>query len=99
MSSNTNYTLVTSTAQSGGVGVIYGGLYELADGFWHAAAPSCGPCPTDTDSDGDTDSADLAELLSDWGPVPPGNCLDADADGDLDSADLAEVLSVWGTCP
>ena len=58
----------------------------------------CGPCPTDVDGDGQTDTADLAELLSGWGAVPSGHCLDTDQDGDLDAADLAELLSAWGAC-
>ena len=78
-------------------GDLSGGDFVLRGGFWQLAA-DCGLCPTDTDSDGDTDAADLAELLADWGVVPLGNCLDSDQDGDIDAADLAELLSAWGLC-
>ncbi len=78
-------------------GDLSGGDFVLRGGFWQPVA-DCGPCPTDTDNDGDTDAADLAELLSDWGVVPLGNCLDSDQDGDVDAADLAELLSAWGLC-
>ncbi len=78
-------------------GTLSGGGFVLRGGFWQPVA-DCGLCPTDTDNDGDTDSADLAELLADWGVVPLGNCLDSDQDGDIDSADLAELLAAWGAC-
>ena len=64
--------------------------------------------PQDFDVDGDVDAADLAELLSSWGPCPlpcvPGDPADtcpADFDGDcdVDAANLAEVLSNWGPVP
>lgn len=32
-----NYSLISSTAQHGGVGVVTSTNYELSDGFWHAA--------------------------------------------------------------
>ena len=54
----------------------------------------------DTDSDGDVDSADLAQVLGCWGdPFGAGQfcpCLDVEPDGDIDSADLAEILIRWG---
>ena len=81
-------------------GDLVGGDFVLHGGFWQpaAAGSDCGPCPTDTGNDGDTDAADLAELLSDWGVVPLGNCLDSDQDSDIDAADLAALLSAWGLC-
>ena len=62
-------------------------------------AASCGSCPTDVDGDGDTDAADLAELLGNWGPVDAGHCLDADDNGLIDAFDLAVLLGAWGPCP
>ena len=67
------------------------GAYEYQEGL-----SDC-PCPADFDGDGNVDSADLAELLADWGPCP-GCAADFDGDGDVDSADLAELLADWGPC-
>ncbi|NOT02060.1 MAG: hypothetical protein HOP29_15720 [Phycisphaerales bacterium] len=45
-----NYTLIASTAQHGGVGVVGSANYEFSDGFWHAAdAPA--PCVSAVDCD------------------------------------------------
>lgn len=54
-------------------------------------------CPADLDGDGDVDAADLAELLSSWGPCV-GCPADFDGDGDVDAADLADLLAAWGAC-
>jgi hypothetical protein len=54
--------------------------------------------PADLDGDGVIGSADLAELLSQWGVcTPPAGACSADfnADGVIDSADLAQLLSAW----
>ncbi len=64
-------------------------------------AASCGSCPTDTDGDGDTDAADLAVLLGNWGACGPGEpceCLDNDTSGSIDAFDLAVLLGNWGPC-
>ena len=61
-------------------------------------AASCGSCPTDNDGDGDTNAADLAVLLGNWGPVDAGNCQDADGNGLIDAFDLAVLLGAWGPC-
>lgn len=90
--------VLSGTAGQPDAGELVGGDLVLRGGFWQPVAGGCGPCPTDTNDDGDTDSADLAELLADWGAIPLGNCLDSDQDGDIDSADLAELLSAWGPC-
>ena len=54
-------------------------------------------CPADFDGSGDVNAADLAELLSSWGP-----CVDcpADFDGDglVGAKDLADLLAAWGPC-
>ena len=61
---------------------------------------TCGSCPTDTDGDGDTDAADLAVLLGNWGPVSSAAaCLNADVDGMIGAADLGVLLGAWGPCP
>ncbi len=64
-------------------------------------AASCGSCPTDSDGDGDTDAADLAVLLGNWGACGPGEpceCLDNDTSGSIDAFDLAVLLGNWGPC-
>jgi len=56
-------------------------------------------CPADFDGDGDVDAADLAELLSSWGPCadPPDDCpADLNGDGQVDAFDLAILLGSWG---
>ena len=54
-------------------------------------------CLADLNADGVVDAADLAELLSSWGPC--GECAtDFDQDGNVDAADLAELLAAWGVC-
>ena len=66
------------------------------------AASGAIECPADLDGGGDVDAADLAQLLSDWGPYgpcPPFIATDFDEDCEVDAADLAELLSAWGSCP
>ena len=59
-------------------------------------AATCGSCPTDSDGDGDTDAADLAVLLGNWGPVDAGECLDTDSSGSIGAFDLAVLLGASG---
>lgn len=54
-------------------------------------------CVADLDGDGETSSADLAQLLSGWGSDDWR--IDLDHDGSVGSADLAILLSSWGACP
>ena len=54
-------------------------------------------CPADLDGSGDVSAADLAELLSSWGPCVACPA-DFDANGVVEAADLAELLSAWGPC-
>jgi hypothetical protein len=62
-----------------------------------------GGCVGDLDGDGDTDLADLAELLGAYGSVTgdPNYNPDADLDNDddVDLADLAELLGDYGCTP
>ena len=55
------------------------------------------PMPADLTGDGETDGADLAELLSVWGQNAA--LVDFNADGIVDGADLAQLLAAWGPCP
>lgn len=52
----------------------------------------------DLNGDGDIDAADLAILLSAWGPCE-GCPADFNGDAVVDAADLAEVLGARGMCP
>ncbi|MCA9290044.1 MAG: hypothetical protein KDA25_02885 [Phycisphaerales bacterium] len=54
--------------------------------------------PADLNGDGVVGPADLAILLSQWGPCEdPGNCVsDLDGDGLVGPADLAILLASWG---
>jgi hypothetical protein len=59
------------------------------------------PCPTDLNSDGVTDSADLAILLGAWGSCPStcGCVADIDASDSVGAADLAVLLGQFSvTC-
>ncbi|MCZ6652403.1 MAG: hypothetical protein O7D91_05180, partial [Planctomycetota bacterium] len=51
----------------------------------------------DLDGDGDTDAADLAQLLGSWGQCPLCPA-DLNGDGIIDATDLAFLLGGWGTC-
>ncbi len=55
--------------------------------------------PADFDESGTVDGADLAQLLSAWGPCPgPGTCpFDLDWDGIVAGSDLAALLAAWGS--
>ncbi len=102
--------LQTSVAQglsvSGMINLIFWQDQSNGDVVAEADIPAecvatCGSCPTDTDGDGDTDAADLAVLLGNWGPCGPGKpceCLDNDSSGSIDAFDLAVLLGAWGPC-
>ncbi len=53
-------------------------------------------CPTDLNSSGSTDSADLNILLADFGCVGGGCVGDIDGDGDTNSTDLNLLLAAFG---
>jgi hypothetical protein len=50
----------------------------------------------DLNGDGEVGAADLATLLSAWGPVSAGTPADFDRNGVVNAADLARVLANWG---
>jgi hypothetical protein len=54
-------------------------------------------CLGDLDSDNDSDAADIARLLGNWGTSDPN--ADVDADGTVGPSDLAILLGSWGPCP
>ena len=57
----------------------------------------CG-CIADVSGDGIVGGADLAQLLSRWGPCAAGCPEDLTGDGVVAADDLARVLSSWGDC-
>jgi hypothetical protein len=83
-------------------GVMSGGAFQLAGGFWAAAA--IGPCllPGDLDGDRDVDLSDLTTLLAHFGLLSGANLAmgDTDGDGDVDLGDLTTLLAHFGAnCP
>ncbi len=76
-------------------GVMTGGDFELAGGFWCAAGGTASPCPADITDDGVVDVLDLLEVLSQWGG---SGSADITGDGIVDVLDLLEVLAAWGAC-
>lgn len=55
-------------------------------------------CPADVDRSGWVDGADLALMLSAWGPASSSLALDLSGDGVIDGADLSVLLASWGSC-
>ena len=49
-------------------------------------------------NNGRIDGADLAALLSEWGPSTPTTRSDFDHDGVVDGSDLSKILGFWGPC-
>ncbi len=54
-------------------------------------------CPADFDGDGVVGSADLSQLIGQWGAMD--DVTDLDGDGTTGSSDLAILLGSWGSCP
>lgn len=75
---------------------------QLADTNANGIPDVC-EVPTCVDADlyrnGHIDGADLAALLSEWGPVTPATNSDFNHDGRVDGSDLAFLLANWGPCP
>jgi hypothetical protein len=59
-------------------------------------APSCRDA--DLFRDGQVNGADLAALLSQWGPANTNTVSDINHDGVVDGFDLSLLLSFWGPC-
>lgn len=56
------------------------------------------PCPADLSGDGVVNGADLATLLTNWGPDAGFGPVDLNVDGVIDGGDLAILLINWGSC-
>jgi formylglycine-generating enzyme required for sulfatase activity len=64
-----------------------------------SSAQAQSACVADLDGDGIVNGADLALVLSQWGPCA-GCAADSNSDTQVDGIDLAAVLARWaGTCP
>ena len=76
---------------------------QVADGslsdFNNNGVPEVCECAgADINHDGAVAGADLAALLSSWGPSAPGAPADLDRSGAVDGLDLAIMLAFWGPC-
>lgn len=79
-------------------GEMSGGEFSASGGFWPGQGddvePSCaGDCAAG--GDGVVNTADLLQMLADWGNPSP---CDLDGSGAIDTADLLALLSAWGIC-
>jgi len=75
---------------------------QLVDANTNGIPDICeGPTCHDADlyTNGRIDGADLAALLSEWGPLTPTTHSDFNHDGLVNGSDLAFLLSNWGPCP
>ena len=74
---------------------------QLADANANGIPDIC-EVPTCHDVDlytnGRIDGADLAALLSEWGPSTPTTRSDFDHDGVVNGSDLSKILGFWGPC-
>ncbi|MCA9283022.1 MAG: hypothetical protein H6812_10230 [Phycisphaeraceae bacterium] len=96
------YTLSGAIGQAD-AGILIGGTFALAGGFWSPSTPASPHCPGDiTNADGMVDVDDLNAILSVFGTnVGIGDPRDtANNDGFVDVDDLNVVLANFGaTCP
>jgi enterochelin esterase-like enzyme len=78
-------------------GAVLNALGQANWDFYNSALAIPCKLAADIDCNGTVDSADLAEVLANWGE---GNGpADLNGDGFINSADLAQVLSSWGPVP
>jgi hypothetical protein len=86
------------TGTASHVGYLFNGNPStVRNRFEITAAPV--PCPEDVNGDGVVDVLDLLDLLTAWGPCPPGPCpADVNGDGVVDVLDLLDLLTAWGPC-
>jgi len=77
--------------------MLVGTTFEITGGFLAACATPIDLCPADFNGSSTVDAADLAILLSSWGPCAECGA-DISGDGIVSAPDLAELLSYWGPC-
>jgi len=87
-SSSTNYALVASTAQAGGVGVVTSANYDVRDGFWHTVPPVVIFCPPVSNCD-DANICTFDECAG-------GVCSNvANTYGDVDFNDVVNIFDLF----
>ena len=87
---------VVGTIGQAATGPISGGEFEFISGY--LATNSVVYLDSDLNCDGETNSADLGDLLSRWGDCPNQNttCVgDINSDSTIDSMDLGRMLLDW----
>lgn len=57
------------------------------------------PCPSDINTDGQTNVTDLLALLGAWGTCLAPCGPDIDESGSVNVTDLLALLGAWGACP
>ena len=62
--------IATDVDGDGDIDVLSASRLDDKIAWYENTTPRCGDCPADFDGDGDVDAADLAQLLSAWGPCP-----------------------------
>ena len=87
---------VVGTIGQAATGPISGGEFQFLSGY--LATNSVVYSESDLNCDGETNSADLGDLLSRWGDCPNQNttCVgDINSDSTIDSIDLGRMLLDW----
>ncbi|TVQ51036.1 MAG: hypothetical protein EA377_13425 [Phycisphaerales bacterium] len=81
-------------------GMMSGGSFELAGGYWTGGAitPVVPPCVGDINNSGGVDVFDLLLLLESWGSCPAPCSADLNNSGAVDVFDLLLLLENWGVC-
>lgn len=97
-------SIIEWSADCNGDGIVdYGQIQsgELPDANGNNIPDCCelACCPGDLFVDQQINGADLAILLSQWGPAGPTTVSDIDGSGFVDGADLSILLGGWGPCP
>jgi hypothetical protein len=87
-------------------GLMSGGGFELASGFWAGIAdpttPTCPPDVAPPGGDGVVNVNDLLAVINGWGacPNPCPTCIpDITSDCLVNVNDLLAVINAWGECP
>ena len=91
------HSMVDLQIDAVGGGGIQGTAHFVASEITFDVIPPSECCPWDLDGDGAVGTADLLDLLGQWG-TNPGGPPDLDGDGNVSTADLLTLLANWGAC-